>query len=134
MSTWAASDLYGTTQGKIAKTMKKLSTMCRRTHAAARRFIGFESPARLAGPSPLGSLGDSFEHPRLAEQTARSEQQHERHEDEHDDLRQLRGEKRREADDLTDQEPGDHGAEQAAHAAHHDDHERLDDDGDAHLR
>src|SRR6266566_5606547 len=132
MRTCAASDLYGTTHRKIAKTTKKPRMGCRRTHAAT-LLIGFESPARLAGPSPLGSLGDSFHQARFAEQAARPEEEHERHEDEDDDLGELGSEERGEPHDLADEQARDDGAEQAAHAADHDDHERLDDDRDAHL-
>src|SRR2546427_12998955 len=83
MRTCAASDLYGTTHGKIANTTKKPRMGCRRTHAAT-LLIGFESPARLAGPSPLGALGDSFHQARFAEQAPRPGEGHEGPEGEDD--------------------------------------------------
>src|SRR2546427_9716146 len=101
MRTCAASDLYGTTHGKIANTTKKPRMGCRRTHAAT-LLIGFESPARLAGPSPRGSLGDSFHQTRFPEQAAPAGQGHAPHEDEDDRLGRLGRRARGEP-----QDPGD---------------------------
>src|SRR5437762_13910771 len=113
MRTCAASDLYGTTHGKIAKTTKKPRMGCRRTHAAT-LLIGFESPARLAGPSPLGSLGDAFHPARLAEHAARPEDEHERPQDEDDDLRPLGREERGEPHGQADSQAREHVGQPAA--------------------
>src|SRR5207244_136414 len=76
---------------------------------------------------------ESLPQARLAEEPARTDEQHHGHDDEDHDLGEPGSEKRRETDDLADEQTRDDGPGQAAHAPDHHHHEAVDDDLHAHL-